>query len=87
MKVVYESFFSRVELNAEVWSFVLYLILYVLIVVFAIYTSVFAYFKLNKPGISKEVRSLVFKRHVAAILIYTACNLYVMATAIAVIKN
>ena len=87
MGVVYKSIQNSILLKGEVWSFWLYLVLFSLIVLSAIYTTVFAYIKLGKPGISEELRSLVFKRHVAAILIYTICNLYILATAIAVVKN
>ena len=51
----------------------------------AVFSTIFANIKLGKPGISEEVRSLVLKRHVAAILIYTVCNLYIPATAFSVL--
>ena len=41
-----------------------------------------AYFMLSKPGISGSVRSLILKRHTAAILVFFICDLYVFAFAI-----
>jgi hypothetical protein len=71
----------------DVWSFWFFVLLFSLILVFAVYTTIFAFIKLGKPGISEEVRSLVLKRHVAAIILYTVCNLYIPATAIMVLAH
>ena len=87
MDLWYETILTRSKVSPEIWSFIFFLVLYGFILIFAIYSTIFANIKLGKPGISEEVRSLVLKRHVAAILIYTVCNLYIPATAIAVLRN
>jgi len=78
---------KNADLSAPVWSFGFFVVLYGLILIFAIYSTIFATVKLGKPGISKEVRSLVLKRQVGAIIIYTVCNLYIPATGLAVLLN
>lgn len=42
-----------------------------------IFSIIYAYLKLSKPGISGTARSLVLKRHAAGIILYVLCNLYV----------
>lgn len=53
----------------------------------AVFTTIYACKKLSKPGISEEIRQLVLKRHVVAILTYTITFLYIPATAIVVVMN
>lgn len=55
--------------------------------IFAIYSSFYAYIKLGKPGISVEIRTLVLKRHIIAIILYLVGNLYIFATSVAVVYN
>lgn len=83
--IVGETIALKMRVTPNVWSFWFFILLFSLIVVFAIYTTIFAFIKLGKPGISEEVRSLVLKRHVTAIILYTICNLYIPATAIMVL--
>jgi len=78
---------KNADLSPPVWSFGFFVVLYGLILISAIYSTIFANVKLGKPGISEEVRSLVLKRHVAAIIIYTVFNLYIPATGLSVWLN
>ena len=68
-----------------IWGFWTYIFMYAISILFAVYSSLYAYFKLKRPGISSEVRTLVLKRHVVAIILYNLCNLYVPATGITLI--
>jgi len=43
-----------------------------------IFSSAFAFSRLCKPGVSLEVRQLILKRHVAYIIFYFTCNLYLL---------
>ena len=43
-----------------------------------IFSSLFALNRLCKPGISREVRVLILKRHISYILAYFACNFYLL---------
>jgi hypothetical protein len=45
---------------------------------FGIYSCCFAFSRLSKPGVSKEVRSLITKRHISYIVFYFFCNLYLL---------
>jgi hypothetical protein len=74
-------------LNPVLWGFWSFIVMYAIAILFAVYSSLYAYFKLRRPGISSEVRTLVLKRHVIAIILYNLCNLYVPATGIAVVYN
>ena len=74
---------ERVPVN----SFWVFIVGYSFAFIFAIYSSIYAYHKLGQPGISVEVRSLVLSRHIIAIILYTICNSYVIATAIVVVMN
>ena len=85
MSVIYQTVLTGQPVNPKIWSFVFFLVLYGFILIFAMYSTIYANIKLGKPGISKEVRSLVLKRHVTAIIIYTVCNLYIPATAFEVL--
>ena len=87
MDLWYKTILTQSLVSPEIWSFIFFVVLYGFILIFAIYSTIFAHIKLGKPGISEEVRSLVLKRHVAAIFIYIVCNLYIPATAIAVLRN
>lgn len=74
-------------LNTELTSNVLVAMVYSTYIVIAIYSVVFSYRRLNRPGVSKEVRSLFFKKHfcyvVAFILFWTIqqmANYYILFT-------
>lgn len=41
-------------------------------------SSVFALNRLCKPGVSREVRILILKRHISYILAYFMCNVYLL---------
>lgn len=43
-----------------------------------LFSSLFALNRLCKPGISREVRVLILKRHISYILAYFACNFYLL---------
>ena len=47
-----------------------------LFVCLAVASIIYAFVKLGRPGISREVRSLVLKRHVFTITVFTVANLY-----------
>ena len=38
----------------------------------AIYSTVFAFRRLNRPGVSKEVRSMFLKKHLYYVIVFTA---------------
>ena len=50
--------------------------------IMGLFSSFWACRKLSKPGISREVRMLVLKRHVSYIICYFTCNLYLLIQAI-----
>ena len=39
-------------------------------------SAIFASYRLCKPGVSRELRVLILKRHVSYIICYGICNLY-----------
>ena len=43
-----------------------------------IFSSIWAGVRLSKPGVSREVRLLVLKRHVSYIIAYFLCNIYLL---------
>ena len=47
-----------------------------------IFSSLFALNRLCKPGVSREVRILILKRHISYIFAFFACNLYLLIQAI-----
>ena len=54
------------------------LISFICFMIMGLFSSFWACSKLSKPGISREVRMLVLKRHVSYIICYFLCNLYLM---------
>jgi hypothetical protein len=52
-------------------------VLYILIVMAGVYSSVTAMRVLSKSGISKTIRGLVLKRHVSLIALYCVSNMYI----------
>ena len=46
-------------------------------------SSIFAYKKLSKPGISGEIRTTILKRHILAIVLYLVLNLYIFVSSLA----
>ena len=59
-------------LNTELTSNVLVAMIYSTYVVIAIYSVVFSYRRLNRPGVSKTVRSLFFKKHFCYVAVFIA---------------
>ena len=55
------------------WTVITYVGVYLVIF---IYSICFTLKKLSGPGISKETRSLILKRHVLTNVVYFVCNLY-----------
>ena len=53
----------------------------------AIWSLIDAAVKLNKPGVSREMRVLLFKRHVIYILFYGLFNFYYAFLAVVTLKN
>ena len=41
-------------------------------IIVAIYSTVFAFRRLNRPGVSKEVRSMFLKKHLYYVIVFTA---------------
>ena len=39
-------------------------------ILIAVYSSVFAYRRLNRPGVSKQIRELFVKKHFAYVLVF-----------------
>lgn len=58
-------------------AFGVFLVLYILIVMVGVYSSVTALRVLSKSGISKTIRGLVLKRHVSLIALYCVSNMYI----------
>ena len=58
------------------------LISFICFMIMGLFSSFWACSKLSKPGISREVRMLVLKRHVSYIICYFLCNLYLVMQAI-----
>ena len=54
------------------------LISFICFMIMGLFSSFWACSKLSKPGISREVRMLVLKRHVSYIICYFLCNLYLL---------
>ena len=50
---------------------------YLSLIFCGIFSIIYAYLKLSKPGISGSARSLVLKRHAAGIILYVLSNLYI----------
>ena len=42
----------------------------------AIFSIVYTCIRLNKPGVSREVRQLILRRHVVYVIIYLLVNVY-----------
>ena len=59
-------------LNTALTSNVLVAMIYSTYVVIAIYSVVFSYRRLNRPGVSKTVRSLFFKKHFCYVAVFIA---------------
>ena len=55
---------------------------FICFMIMGLFSSFWACSKLSKPGISREVRMLVLKRHVSYIICYFLCNLYLVMQAI-----
>lgn len=51
---------------------------FVAFMLMGLFSSAFAFSRLCKPGVSQEVRQLILKRHVAYILFYFTCNIYLL---------
>lgn len=58
-------------------AFFTYLVLYCLIVISGVYSSLTALVDLSKSGISKAIRSLALKRHISLITLYCISNFYI----------
>jgi len=41
-------------------------------IIVAIYSTVFAFRRLNRPGVSKEVRSMFLKKHLYYVIVFIA---------------
>ena len=48
-------------------------------------SSIFAFSFLNKPGISREIRSLVLKRHISSIVFFFVADQYVILSCLMVV--
>lgn len=59
-----------------------YLIEFFIYVVSGTFSIVFAFKRLSSSGISQYVRSLVLKRHILYLVLFTLTNLYIVAIAI-----
>ena len=57
---------------------IMQILAYVGFLVMGISSSVFAVVRLCKPGVSRELRVLILKRHVSYIICYALCNLYLL---------
>jgi hypothetical protein len=64
------------EVTTEIASFFFFMV-YILLVIFGIYSLVIAEKALTKPGISIGARKLILKRHASNISIFLIANLYV----------
>ena len=56
------------------------LALFAIFSVAGIFSCVYAYLRLNKPGVSQEVRQLILRRHITYIIFYMFCNLFFMGS-------
>jgi hypothetical protein len=71
----------RSNYNAT-WPFIFFVWGYSAIVVISVLSTVFAWRKLSKPGISAEIRSCIFYRHILAIVLYLVLNFYIYISSI-----
>jgi hypothetical protein len=51
---------------------------FIVFMIMGAFSSIFAFSRLCKPGVSIEVRQLILKRHVAFILFFFICNIYLL---------
>lgn len=72
-------------LNSEYtsrWPSILFIIWFVIFILLACYSTVYAACKIMRPGISAQVRSLILKRHILTIVVYMITNIYILIIAI-----
>lgn len=69
--------------NQKTWPFYFFIWGYGAIVFISVSSSIFAYKKLSKPGISGEIRTTILKRHILAIVLYLVLNLYIFVSSLA----
>lgn len=67
------------------WPFRFFIWGYSAIVVISVLSTIFAWKKLSKPGISAEIRTCIFYRHILAIVLYLVLNLYIYMSSIVVV--
>ena len=74
----------RYDILVSDQSFLTYsqVIIFLTFCIMGIFSSLFALNRLCKPGVSREVRILILKRHISYILAFFACNLYLLIQAI-----
>ena len=75
------------SLLQKTWPFYFFILGYGAIVIVSIISSIFAYKKLSKPGISGEIRITILKRHILAIVLYLVLNVYIFISSIAAING
>ena len=64
---------NEIQLKITMWMIDLTFLVYFLCF---LSTTIYAWIKLSGPGMSKEVRMLVIKRHVLTGILYSLCNVY-----------
>jgi hypothetical protein len=74
----------RVEIVGKVFisSNILFLISYFVFCMAGVTSSIFAYKFFSRPGMSREVKSLVLKRHISCIVFFFVMNQYVMISCV-----
>lgn len=80
--VIVTSVINNSQLQ-KTWPFYFFVLGYGAIVFISVASSIFAYKKLSKPGISGEIRTTILKRHILAIVLYLVFNLYIYVSSLA----
>lgn len=68
--------------TTKTWPFLFFIVGYISIFIVSISSTLFAYKKLSKPGISGEIRNCILKRHVLAIVLYLVLNFYILISSV-----